>query len=79
MNAKNQREGMGSNARSPPGNLDIVVTKSDGWFVAEDAETGVASQGKTKVEALENLAEALRLHNEPLPDGEPEPSDAPWL
>lgn len=70
---------MCSNAVSPSGDADVVVAKSDGWFVATDTETGVASQGETKAEALENLAEALRLHDEPLPDGEPEPSTAPWF
>ncbi|WP_425492258.1 type II toxin-antitoxin system HicB family antitoxin [Halovivax gelatinilyticus] len=45
-----------------------TVTRSDGWFVTTDEDTGVASQGKTKVEALENLAEALRLHLRQVPE-----------
>jgi predicted RNase H-like HicB family nuclease len=36
---------------------------SDGeWWVATDVETGVASQGKSRAEALENLDEAVALH-----------------
>lgn len=59
----------------------ITVTRSDGWFVARDESTGVASQGETKVAALKNLVEALQLHRRPVPDdvdGEPEASTAPW-
>lgn len=72
---------MGSGARSTPA-TSITITHSDGWFVAKDEGTGVASQGETKVEALENLADALRLHERPVPEeaDEPdEPADAPWF
>ena len=37
-----------------------LVRNEDGWWTARDDATGVASQGETKEEALENLAEALR-------------------
>lgn len=60
----------------------ITVTESDGWFVARDETTGVASQGRTKAEAIANLADAIELHGQPVPedaDEDPEPSDAPWF
>lgn len=41
----------------------ITLThKESGWWVAKDEETGVASQGETREEALENLDEAVALH-----------------
>lgn len=72
---------MGSNTVSPAGDDSITVSKSDGYFVAIDETTDVTSQGETKAEALENLADALRLYHEPVSESdEPEePSDAPWL
>ena len=33
------------------------------WSVAKDEETGVASQGKSRAEALEMLDEAVALHH----------------
>lgn len=38
-----------------------LVWKEGGWFVARGVEIEVASQGKTKPEAIENLKEALDL------------------
>ena len=40
----------------------IILTEEDGWWVATDVETGVASQGETREEALEMLDEAVALH-----------------
>lgn len=43
----------------------ITLTKEDEWWVAKDedaGEVGVASQGRTREEALENLDEAVALH-----------------
>jgi hypothetical protein len=37
-----------------------LFENDDGWWTARDEETGVASQGETREDALENLAEALR-------------------
>lgn len=37
----------------------ITLTDEGEWWVAEDTETGVTSQGRTRQEALENLDEAL--------------------
>lgn len=39
-----------------------LVEETDGWWSAVDEETGVASQGETREEALENLDEAVALH-----------------
>jgi predicted RNase H-like HicB family nuclease len=70
-----------SDARTPADGDDVTISESDGWIVARDEDTGVSSQGETKAEALENLADALRLYHRPVPKGEDveEPSDAPWL
>lgn len=42
----------------------VYVMKEENWFVATSIETGVASQGKTLEESLENLKEALELYYE---------------
>lgn len=41
--------------------LPAVVWKEGKWFVAKTINLEVASQGKTKKEALENLQEAVEL------------------
>ena len=41
-----------------------VVWKEDKWYVAKALEVEVASQGKTREEALNNLKEALELYFE---------------
>lgn len=40
----------------------ITLTEEGDWWVAVDEDAGVASQGKTREEALENLDEAVALH-----------------
>lgn len=72
---------MGSDAREPIDGDSITLTESDGYIVATDERTGVTSQGKTKAEALEQLADALRLYERSVPEGKDidEPSNAPWL
>jgi predicted RNase H-like HicB family nuclease len=42
--------------------VEIRLTRENDWWVAEDLDTGVASQGKTREAALENLDEAVALH-----------------
>lgn len=37
----------------------ITLTHDEGWWVTQDTETGVVSQGETTTEALDNLEEAL--------------------
>jgi predicted RNase H-like HicB family nuclease len=70
-----------SQARDPDDAGNVTLTLEDEWCVARDEETGVASQGKTRAKALANLAEALELHERPVPEDEDvdEPSTAPWL
>ena len=44
--------------------LTAVIDKEDDWFVALCPELDVASQGRTKKSALENLREAVELYLE---------------
>lgn len=41
---------------------EIRLVKSEDWWVATDIQTGVASQGDTRANALANLDEAVALH-----------------
>lgn len=63
------------------GEETVVLSESDGYIVAKDTETGITSQGETKAEALENLADALELYFTDSPDTneKPESSTAPWF
>lgn len=45
----------------------IVIQKEDDWYVATNIESGVASQGKTLEQSMENLREALELYYEDNP------------
>ena len=42
----------------------IFIQKEENWYVATDITSGVASQGKTLDESIENLREALELYYE---------------
>lgn len=42
----------------------VFIQKEDNWYVATDIVSGVASQGKTIDESLENLKEALLLYSD---------------
>jgi len=44
--------------------ISALVWKEGNWYVSKALEVEVASQGKTKTEALENLKEALELYFE---------------
>jgi len=44
--------------------ISALVWKEGNWFVSKALEVEVASQGKSKSEALENLREALELYFE---------------
>jgi predicted RNase H-like HicB family nuclease len=57
-----------------------LIEEDDGWWSAIDEESGVASQGETRKDALENLDEAVRLTvaAEAGNAEAPEP-DAPWF
>ena len=42
-------------------NYHAIVWKEDKWYVAKAVEIEVASQGKTRKQALQNLSEAIDL------------------
>jgi predicted RNase H-like HicB family nuclease len=44
----------------------VVITEENGWLVALEPDSGVASQGKTLDEAVRNIREALELYVEEL-------------
>lgn len=44
--------------------LHALVWQEGKWFVAKGVEINIASQGKNKKEALENLEEAVALYFE---------------
>ncbi len=52
----------------------IIIQKEENWYVATDVLSGVASQGKTLDESMENLKEALALYYE---DNVPETDSTP--
>jgi len=81
FNLLNEMEENSRRSSSSIDSSDVELEASDGYIVATDTETGVTSQGEDKPEALENLAEALRLHNRPIPDEaeEPDEANAPWF
>lgn len=39
-----------------------LIEEDDGWWSAIDEGVGVASQGPTRSEALQNLDDVIRLH-----------------
>lgn len=43
---------------------NVYIIKEEGWYVANSIETGIASQGKSIEEAINNLKEALELYFE---------------
>ena len=49
-------------------NFMVSVIKEDDWYVASCLENHVASQGKSREEALVNLQEALELYFEDIDD-----------
>jgi predicted RNase H-like HicB family nuclease len=60
---------------------EIRLSKEDdGDWSAIDTDQGIASQGETRQEALENLDEAVSLTEEARAEADevPEP-DAPWF
>ena len=53
---------MASASRSGEAEGVVFIHEEDGSITAKDIETGVASFGSTKSEALAMLSEALELH-----------------
>jgi len=60
--------------------ITLTEDEETGWWTSVDEETGVASQGETRHDALENLDEAVELTQEVEEEMEdaPEPS-VPWF
>ncbi len=57
-----------------------MLEQDDGFWVAEDLEMGVASQGSSRQEALDNLDEAVEVTKEAQSADTPAPEpDAPWF
>lgn len=57
-----------------------LIEEDDGWWSAIDEGAGVASQGPTREEALENLDEAVTVAEEAENEDTPAPEpDAPWF
>ena len=52
----------------------IAIQQEENWYVATDIQSGVASQGKTMDESIQNLKEALSLYYE---DNTPEEPKTP--
>lgn len=52
---------------------EIRLWREEDWWIAKDIDTGVTTQGPTRGAALENLDEAVALHND---DVGREPTDA---
>lgn len=44
--------------------FNAIIWQEDDWYIAQCLEVDVASQGKSREEALKNLREALELHFE---------------
>ncbi|MFB6269751.1 MAG: type II toxin-antitoxin system HicB family antitoxin [Halobacterium sp.] len=54
---------MASSTRDNDGrDEEIRLWREDGWWVAEDVATGVTTQGESRADALENLDDAVELH-----------------
>lgn len=46
-----------------PHDGEIRLWREDDRWIATDVDTGVTTQGRTRTDALENLDEAVALHN----------------
>ncbi|MFB6138944.1 MAG: type II toxin-antitoxin system HicB family antitoxin [Halosimplex sp.] len=55
-------DGAGDGDPTTPVEITLSLGESGDLWVARDEETGVASQGETREEALENLDEAVALY-----------------
>ncbi|KDE58671.1 hypothetical protein EL22_03335 [Halostagnicola sp. A56] len=42
---------------------EIRLWQEDDWWIAEDVDSGVTTQGPSRSRALENLDEAVALHD----------------
>ena len=54
---------MASSTRNgEPHEEEIRLWREDDWWVAKDVETGVTTQAESRAAALDNLDEAVALH-----------------
>jgi predicted RNase H-like HicB family nuclease len=53
----------GSTRNGDPHDGEIRLWQEDGWWIAKDVDTGVATQGESRQAALENLDDAVALHD----------------
>lgn len=51
-----------SSSTGPVHEAEIRLWREEGWWIATDVETGVTTQGKSRTAALENLDDAVALH-----------------
>lgn len=55
---------MASSTRDGADHVDEIRLWREGdWWIAEDVETGVTTQGESRADALDNLDEAVALHD----------------
>lgn len=47
---------------------NVIITEENGWLIALEPFSGVASQGQTLEQAMNNIREALELYFEELGD-----------
>ena len=52
-----------STREGEPHDDEIRLWREDDWWVATDVDTGVTTQGQSRETALENLDEAIALHD----------------
>jgi len=45
--------------------MRVVVHREERWFVAQCLDVDIASQGRSEMEAINNLRDALELHFTP--------------
>ncbi|WP_276299010.1 type II toxin-antitoxin system HicB family antitoxin [Halorussus lipolyticus] len=53
-----------SSRNGVPHNGEIRLWPEDEWWIARDIDTGVTSQGQSRQAALDNLDEAVALHDD---------------
>jgi predicted RNase H-like HicB family nuclease len=55
---------MASSTQDGDGHDDeIRLWREEDWWIARDVETGVTTQGQSRADALDNLDEAVALHD----------------
>lgn len=45
--------------------FSVSIWQENDWYIAQCLDVDIASQGKTRNEAIENLKEAIQLHFTP--------------